>query len=560
MISEELKALERNRFFYGKLLTAEDFIAEQNYFNTKLRLLNSLLFGSGVIAGLNVIRADGQSISINSGIALDHAGREIIVPNPIIVKINELDGYDEFVREQTNYMCYARAFLCIEYNEFRTQKIHSIARSALDDENDEPEYNRIAESYSLYITSKAPEKEPCDAVSNALVREELIFDTISDTIGVSVVFPRIVRAGEEFILETNIDKGNAANEVELEYDLRLEGLTAEDGSDTVHITFQSRNADSRNEIFSTSLISSLSFADKGIIRIENIKAICNKTKLSALPVFAETSIVGDDRFAVINAIDSNKEEDSFGLYLAKLELYVSPEYCILESVTALPFSQTIPSLADLRSFQIRSEFAREHHSDSPEQPVQPSTQPLTSSGNITVEIPDKAKKGQVFKSAEIPHGLGTGAVFINAGFSNGSGIVFEGYPVINGDFCSGVSVNKDTGMFSVYVKLARDFDKRTLNFCWLASKVPEKTVHRKLEIYPSVHYAGRYETVQFTVSHPDGGVWHNGELEWRVTPDDGGIITQSGTFTAFDKPGFYEISVKCVAEPELSATAFLVVK
>lgn len=553
MISDELKALERNRFFYGKLLTAEDFIAEQNYFNTKLRLLNSLLFGSGVIAGLNVIKTDERSIAIDSGIALDYAGREIIVPEPMIVKINELDGYDEFVREHTDY---TRAFLCIEYNETRTQPIHSIAQSALDDENDGPEYNRITEGFSLYITSKAPEGEPCEAVSKALVRKELI----SDTIGVSVIFPRIVRTGEEFVLETNIDKGNSDNEVKLEFDLRLEGLIAEDGSNTVHITFQSRNADSRNEIIGTMLRSSLSFADKGIIRIENIKALCNTTQLSASPVFAETSIVGDSRFAVTNVLDSKNEEHSFGLYLARLELYISPQYYILESVTALPFSQTIPSLADLRSFQIRSEFARAQRSGLAEQPVQPSVQPLTSSGNITVEIPDKAKKGQVFKSAEIPHGLGTGAVFINAGFSNGSGIVFESFPVINGDFCSGVNVNRDTGMFSVSVRLTRDFDKSTLNFCWLASRVPEKTVHRKLEIYPSVHYAGRYETVQFTASHPDGGVWRTGELEWSVSPDDGGIVTQSGTFTAFDKPGFYEISVKCVAEPELSATAFLVVK
>ena len=102
MISDKLNALERNRFFYGKLLTAEDFIAEQNYFNTKLRLLNSLLFGSGVIAGLNVIKTDERSVAIDRGVALDNAGREIIVPEPMIVKINELDGYDEFIRENTD--------------------------------------------------------------------------------------------------------------------------------------------------------------------------------------------------------------------------------------------------------------------------------------------------------------------------------------------------------------------------------------------------------------------------------------------------------------------------
>lgn len=553
MFTAELKALERNRFFYGKLLTAEDFIAEQNYFNTKIQLLNRLLFGSGVIAGLNVIKTDEQSVAIDSGIALDHEGREIIVPEPMVVKINELDGYDRFIRESADYAC---AYLCIEYNETRTQPIHSIAQSALDDENDGPEYNRVTEGFSLYITAKEPEGDPCEAEERALIRKTVI----SDVIDVSIVFPRIVRAGEEFILETNIDKGNADNEIELEFDIKLEALTALDGSETAHITYKSHTAGLENEIVHTRLRSNLSFANKGIIRIENVKAFCNKTQLSAVTVYAVTDIVGNSGFAVINSLKGRNEEHSFGLYLARLELYVSPQYFILESVKSLPFSQIIPSVPDLRAFQLRMEFARTRCSNRVEDPVQPSVQPLVNSGQISVEIPEKAKKGQVFRSAEIPHGLGMGAVFINAGFSDNGSIVFEGASVVNDNFSYGVRLNKDTGMFYVSVKLNCDHEKDTLNFCWLASKNSEKTVCRKLEIYPSVHYAGRYETVQFTVSHPDGGIWRNGELEWSVIPNDGGIITQSGLFTAFDKAGFYEIGVKCLAEPDLTASAFLVVK
>lgn len=553
MISDELRALERNRFFYGKLLTAEDFIAEQNYFNTKMRLLNSLLFGSGVIAGLNVIKTDERSVAIDSGIALDHAGREIIVPEPMIVKINELDGYDGFIRENADY---TRAYLCIEYNETRTQPIHSIARNALDDENDGPEYNRVTEGFSLYITAKAPEGNPCESEDRALVRKTVI----SDVIDVSIVFPRTVRAGEEFILETNIDKGNADKEIELEFDLKLEALTAADGSETAHIMYKSLTADPENEIIRTKLRSSLSFADKGIIKIENVKAVCNKVRLSAAPVYASTDIVGDSGFAVINSLKSRNEERRFGICLARLELYVSPQYFILESVKSLPFSQIIPSVPELRAFQLRSEFVQTRCSGSVEKPIQPLVRPIVNSGYIGVEIPEKAKKGQIFRSAEIPHGLGTGTVFISAGFSDGGGIVFESSSVVNMDFGYGVSVNKDTGMFSVSVRLNRDHEKDTLNFCWLASRLTEKTVCRKLEIYPSVYYAGRYETVQFTVSHPDGGIWRNGELEWSVTPDGGGIITQSGSFTAFDKSGFYEIGVRCLSEPDLTASAFLVVK
>ena len=46
---------ERNRYFYGKLLSVEDFETEQKYFNDKRRTINRFLFGSGVVCGLNVV-------------------------------------------------------------------------------------------------------------------------------------------------------------------------------------------------------------------------------------------------------------------------------------------------------------------------------------------------------------------------------------------------------------------------------------------------------------------------------------------------------------------------
>lgn len=553
MIPEELNALERNRYFYGKLLTAEDFIAEQNYFNTKIRLLNSLLFGSGVIAGLNVIMADESSVSIDRGIALDHAGREIIIPESVIVNIEELEGCGELIRKNTDY---TRAYLCVEYNETRTQPIHSIAAGELDDDNNGPEFNRITEGYSLYITDKPPEGNPCGAENRALVRKTLL----SDGIDVSVVFPGVVRAGEEFILETHIEKGSADNEIELEFDLMLEALFTEDGSDTAHIKYSRKSSEREIEIVRTKIKSSVSLADKGTIRIENVRAVCGTTKLSALGCCAEVRIVGDDALAVINSLGERNGDIRAGLYLARLELFVMSQHLILKSVKALPFSQIVPTIADLRSFQLRSEFAQRHFTSSAERPAPPPAQPVSNTGYISVEIPERAKRGQIFRSAETPHGLGTGEVFINVGLSESGGIVFESSPVINGNLSYGVAVNKETGMFCVAVRLNRDYDKETLKFCWLAVKAPEKTVSRKLEISPSVHYARRYESVQFTVSHPDGGVWQNGDLKWSVSPDDGGIITQTGLFTAFDRAGFYEISVSCTAEPDLTASAFLVVK
>ena len=65
---------ERSRYFYGKLLTVDDFETEQKYANDKRRLINRFLHGSGVVCGMNVVRVDDRTISVERGMALDFAG------------------------------------------------------------------------------------------------------------------------------------------------------------------------------------------------------------------------------------------------------------------------------------------------------------------------------------------------------------------------------------------------------------------------------------------------------------------------------------------------------
>jgi hypothetical protein len=73
----------RNRYFYGKLLGVHDFELEQSYFNRKRWLLNRLVTGYGVVCGLGVqLGADGHSVVVQSGLAIDKCGREIIVCEP----------------------------------------------------------------------------------------------------------------------------------------------------------------------------------------------------------------------------------------------------------------------------------------------------------------------------------------------------------------------------------------------------------------------------------------------------------------------------------------------
>jgi hypothetical protein len=73
----------RNRYFYGQLLDVHHFESEQNYFRQKIWMGNRLVSGYGVICGLDVqLCDDRKSVRVLPGIALDKAGREIVVPAP----------------------------------------------------------------------------------------------------------------------------------------------------------------------------------------------------------------------------------------------------------------------------------------------------------------------------------------------------------------------------------------------------------------------------------------------------------------------------------------------
>ena len=111
--------LERNRYFYGKMLTARDFETEQRYFNNKRRLLNRTLYGAGVVCGLGVYRNDDVSFSVETGMALDYMGREICVSAPVIRKLRMVEGCESLEKSD-------RAYLCLQYAQENREPVNNI--------------------------------------------------------------------------------------------------------------------------------------------------------------------------------------------------------------------------------------------------------------------------------------------------------------------------------------------------------------------------------------------------------------------------------------------------
>ena len=77
-------ALERNRYFTGKYMTARDFSGEQEYFLSRHRLHTRVLHGWGIVCGLRVVphpREDCKDrwVVVRAGIAIDCCGRELVL-------------------------------------------------------------------------------------------------------------------------------------------------------------------------------------------------------------------------------------------------------------------------------------------------------------------------------------------------------------------------------------------------------------------------------------------------------------------------------------------------
>jgi hypothetical protein len=79
-------------FFGGQLLTEDDLQALVDYVVGKNKLHNRMLFGAGVVCGLEVVcdPCDCNKITVKPGYALDCCGNDIVVPCPVTLDINQL--------------------------------------------------------------------------------------------------------------------------------------------------------------------------------------------------------------------------------------------------------------------------------------------------------------------------------------------------------------------------------------------------------------------------------------------------------------------------------------
>ena len=165
-----LRQFERNRFFNGKMMTARDMQAEQNYHAGRLDTLAQHVTGEGIVCGLEVEikpaegNGDTPTAVVGPGLAFDSGGRPIVVADETHEEIPggvlQGEGVSVFIKQTT----------C---------KMESVPIPGSEDACKEKcNYNRLREAVGITFTSGPPDQQkpvPIDHVDFP-TRETLRFD------------------------------------------------------------------------------------------------------------------------------------------------------------------------------------------------------------------------------------------------------------------------------------------------------------------------------------------------------------------------------------------------
>lgn len=140
----ELASFERNRYFEGKLLTADDMAAEQRYHAGRADATTRFLAGAGILSGLHVESVESVDetirVTVSPGVAVDSDGRLLLVPNTTTERLDPPAG-DEI-------------HLQLSYDEYQHESVPVPGADRTGHED--TAFNRLLEVFELHYTESPP--------------------------------------------------------------------------------------------------------------------------------------------------------------------------------------------------------------------------------------------------------------------------------------------------------------------------------------------------------------------------------------------------------------------
>ena len=582
-------SFERNNYFYGKLLTSRDFEDEQNYMNNKRRLINRVLHGAGIVYGLDVVAVDESSVVIQSGLALDSSGREIVVPSTQVVKLSTIRGYSDL---KTSSVC-----LGIAYAEEKTEPVYAVMNKDADAQ--ERQYNHLKEGYELFLQDsrdcvREPKKEDEYIAWKVLYQDDDL--RITQYLPTFAVPGMLVKARTEIHKTSHMPfvcsfscKVDTDGMIPGETQIRADNVSQEYGETMVlEQTFRPEDY-----IFGNGDVS-VRFSEITVQK-SGVKEAAPDTSMTLNPVYGTAlEYVHKTSYRGNLDVDLDRKYDE-KLWIAGIQLIRSVRHSIIDRVERAPFDQYVYSSEQLMILEKLEEFLipQDGSAGRPQVYVQGNSERSAaaaperrsnSSGVFEMSLGSGGEVGKVYFSDEIMHGLGNGPVYVDIGIEYisrdvnasgdresiilGDGSIFESDSTVTDEKIfqvdQAVKILPDRGTFIVGVRPRVKMGRIGLRIRWYAFK-PEDLEQR---VYDRSEQKGCIMIQPDTIVLPPKGSVHinpvfinmpEEALSYTLLDPEGGKIDNTGLYTAPAQEGVYEIKAAALSDPEIFTHAFIIV-
>ena len=592
MNNKQYYLCERNNYFFGKLMTVRDFESEQTYMNSKRRLGNRMMGGVGIVSGLDVVLVDNKTFSLDPGMALDYMGREIVVPEPYVRRLNVIKGFEENKDKGIVY-------LCLAYKEELKETTFSVASSGKSGGVSE-EYNRISEGYELFITSEKPKEE--ELKLDYLVNQRIkVYD--EDGIKIMLDVNKYVNPSKCVKVSVIFEKENIEAPVNYSFKLGGEFFKSVEGEKELEIhyneteisTFKSEKDDYYLYCDAASDALTEVILDKNSFKLSVGKEEKKLTDDIKIPIAIKTSsikdtIVNDYYSKNFREIIENVENKY--IYLAKFHIVTNQLTYFIESFEKNPCKQYLYSnelinlLQDVEGAQAKAPSVETIKPD--EEEVKPDVEELPESkidnivtGVERINLGFNPKVGKSYYSYEFVHGLGEGNVALVTAIDNNANymtddkglLVFGDKGIFTKEEISisapnvqiGGIVNSVKGTVRLGVRLLERTTAQAVDVRWWAFKPVEIQEQQedlvidenvRVVITPNTIRVKPLEQVRFE-AHIEGAI--SQEVRWGMAEQNTGTIDNNGLYTAPAKEGVYEVKAYSVKFENKSDSAYVVV-
>ncbi len=592
MENKQYYSCERNNYFFGKLMTVRDFESEQIYMNSKRRLGNRMLCGVGIVSGLDVILVDNKTFSLEPGMALDHTGREIVVSEPYVRRLNVIKGFEENKDKGILY-------LCLGYKEELKETTFSVAGSGKSSGVSE-EFNRVSEGYELFLTSESPKEE--DLKLDYLINQRVeIYN--KDGIKLTLEVGKYVNPGNTLKVSVIFEKENIEAPINYSFDLKGEFFKDINGEKTLAVNYQETEISTYKSLRKDYYLYCDAVADamaEIIIDKKSFKLKVGKDEMEiaedlVIPVSIKTTplknIIINDYYSK-NFTEIIENVDNKHIYLAKFHLVANQLTYFIESFEKHPFNQYLYSNELLGLLQEIGNSAEKAPDTNEVKTKQEDTVPQVVdlpkpkidnivTGVERINLGFNPRVGKSYYSYEFVHGLGEGNIAVVTAIDNKANyltddkglLIFGDKSIFSKNEISisapnvqiAAIVNSEKGTVRIGVRLQEKTTAQAIDIRWWAYKpvdireeeedlVIDENV--RVVITPNTTRVKPLEQVRFE-AQIEGAI--SQEVRWGMAESNTGTIDNNGLYTAPSKEGVYEVKAYSVKFENKSDSAYVVV-